>query len=306
MILDSRFLMIFLHATKDEFPRILLKAFAQAGKTPSTLRTDGASELNSKEVEDILLPRGIVKECSNAYEQFGNAPAEIMVNAIDNGIRTALTDSNLPLQYWGYAAVNWVDIYNVLPHSALGDKTPWELEKGTKPDVSWFKPFGCRATVYTGNRKALQEHGKLAPRGVACIYLGLGFTKGHKGWICYDPSGGNLFCTRNVVFDETFMPCRTHDQRILGYYDTTPRTRLAQAVHGSMENAERAKDDLHSSLPVHDRPTAIADLPADERAAIRARPGGRLDHEEGDALVNVSDEEDDDADAEEDPAVESL
>jgi hypothetical protein len=67
-----------------------------------------------------------------------------------------------------------------------------------------------------------------------------------------------------------------------------------------------AKDDLHGSLPVHDRPTAIADLPADERAAIRARPGGQIDHEEGDTLINVSNEEDDDADAEEDPAVESL
>jgi len=295
-ILDTRFVMIFLHATKDEFPRILLKAFAQAGKTPSILRTDNASELNSKQVQDILLERGIVKECSNAYEQFGNAPAEIMVNTIDNGVRAALKDANLPLHYWGFAAVNWVDIYNHLPHSALSDKTPWECEKGTPPDVSWFRPFGCRATVYTGMRKDLTEHGKLGPRGVACIYLGLGFTKGHKGWICYDPEGGNLFCTRNVVFDETFMLARTHNQRILGYYDTTPRTRMAKQIHGSMEAAEKAAEDIDGSLPLHSNPTPVADLPAEEQEAIRRKPGDRIDHEEGDALINVFDDDDDAAD----------
>ena len=26
-------------------------------------------------------------------------------------------------------------------------KTLWEVEKGLKPDISWFKPFGCHATV---------------------------------------------------------------------------------------------------------------------------------------------------------------
>jgi hypothetical protein len=102
-------------------------------------------------------------------------------------------------------------------------------------------------------RKDLTEHGKLGPRGVACIYLGLGFTKGHKGWICYDPEGGNLFCTRSVVFDETFMPAHTHNQRILGYYDTTPRTRMAKQIHGSMEAAETAAEDIDCSLPLHGR-----------------------------------------------------
>ncbi len=189
-----------------------------------------------------------------------------------------------------------MDIYNHLPHSALNDKTPWECEKGTPPDVSWFRPFGCRATVYTGMRKDLTEHGKLGPRGVACIYLGLGFTKGHKGWICYDPEGGNFFCTRNVVFDETFMPARTHDQRILGYYDTMPRTRMAKQIHSSMEAAEKAAEDIDCSLQLHSNPTPVADLPAEEQEAIRGKPGNCIDHEEGDTLINVFDDDDDAAD----------
>jgi hypothetical protein len=142
-------------------------------------------------------------------------------------------------------------------------------------------------------RKDLTKHGKLGPRGVACIYLGLGFTKGHKGWICYDPEGGNLFCTRNMVFDETFMLARTHNQRILGYYDTTPRTHMAKQIHCSMEAAEKAVEAIDCSLPLDGNPTPVADLPAEEQEAIRRKAGDCIDHEEGNALINVFDDDDD-------------
>jgi hypothetical protein len=99
-----------------------------------------------------------------------------------------------------------------------------------------------------------------------------------------------------VVFDETFMLARTHDQRILGYYDTTPRTRMAKQIHGSMEAAEKAAEDIDGSLPLHSNPTPVADLPAEEQEAIRLKPGDRIGHEEGDVLINVFDDDDDAAD----------
>ena len=36
-----------------------------------------------------------------------------MVNMIGRGISVALQQSSLPSKYWGYAAVNTVNIYNV-------------------------------------------------------------------------------------------------------------------------------------------------------------------------------------------------
>jgi hypothetical protein len=141
--------------------------------------------------------------------------------------------------------------------------------------------------------KDLAEHGKLGPRGVACIYLGLSFTKGHKGWICYDSEGGNLFCTCNVVFDETFMLAHTHYQRILGYYDTTPRMRMAKPIHVSMEATEKAAEDIDCSLPLHSNPTPVADLPAEEQEAIHLKPGNHIYHEECYMLINVFNDDDD-------------
>jgi hypothetical protein len=46
------------------------------------------------------------------------------------------------------------------------------------------------------------------------------------------------------------MLARTHNQRILGYYDTTPRMRMAKQIHCSMEAAEKAAEDIDSSLPL--------------------------------------------------------
>ena len=123
--------------------------------------------------------------------------------------------------YWGYAAVNYVDVYNVLPHSALDNKSPWECEKGRQPDLTWFKPFGCRATVYIGQHTEQLSHHKLAPRGEPTIYLGLGYTRGRKGWCCWNPENKRLYCTRDVVFDETFFPARAKE--INAFLDTTTR-----------------------------------------------------------------------------------
>ena len=248
---DSRYVMIFVHKTKDQFPTLLKQAFARAGCHPKILRTDGATEYHTPAVQAILLQHGIKKETSNPNEQHGNARVETMVRALGKGIRVALYSSNMPVEFWAYAAINWVDIYNHLPHASLGDKTPWEAHHGTKPDVSWFKPFGCRVTVFRGRDHV--PHHKLSPRGLPGIYLGLGFYSGQKGWLCWvpdraNPGGGQLFCTRNCVFDETFMPLRTVDQRILGFLDSTPRKRMHVDFFGDADTADSIAGELLTDL----------------------------------------------------------
>ena len=147
-VADTRYVMIFLHKTKDEFPSLLLQALTRTPRQPKILRTDGAGEYITATVNKILLDRGIKKEMSNPDQQFGNAKAETMVASIGRCIRVALLSSGLGTAFWSFAASNWIDVYNHLPHSSLGFKTPWEAEMGSTPDVSWFRPFGCRVTVF--------------------------------------------------------------------------------------------------------------------------------------------------------------
>ena len=214
-----------------------------------------------------------------------------MVDAIGQGIRVSLHDANLPPKYWSYAAVNFVDVYNHLPHSALGDLTPWECEKGTPPDVSWFRPFGCRATVFIGDHKEQLWHRKLAARGEPCIYLGLGFSQGMKGWICWNPETDRIYCTRNVVFDETFMPLRPYDQRILGHYDSTPRTRLTRAAYQNLDDAANNAAEI-DKLPTSRMLERFEAIPDDEAEDVRRPPAGRDTHDEADVAITELDDQD--------------
>ena len=233
VIIRTRYVLIFLHRCKSEAPTILLRAFAKMGRTPDILRGNG--EYKSAPIIQICLEKQIDGQFANSHQQFQNAPAEPMVRHVNEGIRVTLNSANLSQKFWGFAAINYIDIHNHLPHASLDNKTPWECEKGTLPDVSWFRPFGCRATVYISDNKKQLWHCKLAPQGIPAVYMGLGFSRGQKGWMCYDPIRKEVYCSRNVVFDETFFPMRICNQQVLGHYDTTPRCRLATAAYGSME-----------------------------------------------------------------------
>jgi hypothetical protein len=72
---------------------------------------------------------------------------------------------------------------------------------------------------------------------------------GLKGWVCWNPEIKRLYCTRNVVFDETFMPLRVVDQRILGHYDTTPPNQFTTLIHCSYEKAQHVFDKINQ-LPL--------------------------------------------------------
>ena len=278
---DSRYVMLFLHKTKDEFASILQQALARTPRKPKILRTDGAGEYITPAVNKILNDHGIRKETSNPEEQFGNGKAETMVASIGRGMRVALLSSGLGTAFWGFAALNWIDVYNHLPHASLGFKTPWEVEMGTTPDVSWFRPFGCRVTVFRGRDNV--DHHKLAPRGEPCVYVGLGFHRGQKGWLCWSPQTQRVYCTRHCVFDETFMPMRTSDQRILGYYDTTPRTKMINQQFGSVEEAVKASDDLW------DLPADFDTEPVDPDSPELAEPlPPHFYNQEGDNLLDTT------------------
>ena len=287
VILFSRYVIIFLHRKKSDFPEILRKAIIQAGKAPKILRTDNAGEYTGAEAEAIYNKHGIKRQYGNPYQQFQNGVPEKLVDTINKGTRTSLTTANLPKSFWGFAAINFVDVYNNLPHSSLGNKSPVEIEKGKIPDVSRFRPWGCRATVYVAEIKNHIEHGKLSPRGEACIYLGQGNSRGFKGWICFNPATERLYCTRHVVFDETFMPARDHDQRIMGHYDPTPRQRMVNLIHGSLEAASQNADELQG-LPIIDSVDLLEDEEDEEEDALHpGRTCGRDEHQEADgALLN--------------------
>eukprot|EP00961_Rhodomonas_salina_P024877 335118-Rhodomonas_salina.1 len=219
VVRGTRYVMLFLHKTKDFATTrdILNKARAKCGYWCDVLISDGDPVYTSQDFDTFCSERHIDHHVTPADEQFFNGLAETFVNTVGRGIRSLLDQSGLGPEFWGLAALHVVQVYNVLPHSALDMQIPYTLQHKREPDISWFRPFGCSATTYRG--QDVLEHHKIAPRGEKCVYVGVGLHQGRKATLTFSPRLNRVYATTQVTFDETLFPARAHDQRIYGFYD---------------------------------------------------------------------------------------
>ena len=129
-------------------------------------------------------------------------------------LRVMLLQSQLPPEMWGAACILACDIYNITPHASLKMQSPYFIRHQKHPDLTFFQPFGCSMIVHRGSD--LIEHGKLAPRGERCVYLGIGNAHGRRSFVGYSPRLNRIYATVHAQFDETHFPMRVQNQRVLG------------------------------------------------------------------------------------------
>jgi len=102
----------------------------------------------------------------------------------------------MPAKFWGEEVSTAVFILNRAPTKALKGKTQFKAWHGRKPNVSFLRTFGC-----VGHVKNTKPHlGKLEDRSTPMVLLG--YEEGSKAYRLYDPKGGKVVVSRDVVFDE--------------------------------------------------------------------------------------------------------
>jgi hypothetical protein len=89
-------------------------------------------------------------------------------------------------------------------------KSPFEILKGEKPDVSHLKVFGCQAFVYVPPEKRINS---LSSRSKMMIYIG--FKAGTKAYRFMDPDTNRIEIQTTAVFDEKKFPKCTTEIGIL-------------------------------------------------------------------------------------------
>ena len=89
-----------------------------------------------------------------------------------------------------------VFILNRAPTKALKGKTPFKAWYGRKPSMSFLRTFGCIGHV----RKTKLVLTKLEDRSTPMVLLG--YEEGTKAYRLYDPRGGKVVVSRDVVFNE--------------------------------------------------------------------------------------------------------
>ena len=186
----TRFAHIVLHDSKDEdtIIQIFTRVMRLLTENPTICKSDCAAEYCCPKVEAFLKDVHGVNEMrhSNEHNQAANGMVEKFGDTLGRGKRVVLLQSGLPLAFWGAAAIMVTDLYNSTPHTSLGGDSPYFRRTGRKPDMSFFRPFGCSMVVHRG--KDLVEHGchngKSAPRGEKGVCV-VSTHFGRRAFMCY-------------------------------------------------------------------------------------------------------------------------
>ncbi|KAL2237188.1 UNVERIFIED_CONTAM: Retrovirus-related Pol polyprotein from transposon TNT 1-94 [Sesamum indicum] len=167
----SRYCYAFLMKNKDEaLDKFILfknEAETQTGKKLKRLRSDRGGEYESSKFNEYCQTFGIIHKETPLYSPSSNGMAERKNRTFKDMINSLLLTSGLPKYLWGEALNTACHILNRVPlkHNT---STPFELWRGRKPSLKYFRVWGCLAKVLILEHKRK----KLGPKTVDAVFLG--------------------------------------------------------------------------------------------------------------------------------------
>ena len=207
----SRFTAVYFMKTKDQvlekFKEYEAMVTNMTEKKIKILRSDNGGEYTSKEFSNYLKEKGIQQQLSVPRTPQQNGVAERMNRTIQETARSMMHNAGQDKKFWAEAVCTAVMIRNRSPTVSVDNMTPYECFYGSKPDVSHFKVFGCKAYMHVPkeNRKKWDSKTK------KCIFVGYSITS--KGYRLYDPVSRKICVSRDVLFDEDqFIHCKKETQ----------------------------------------------------------------------------------------------
>ena len=147
----------------------------------------------SQEFDDHLKNRGIVPQLTPPGTPQRNGVSEWRNRTLLDMVRSMMSQSDLPLSFWGYALETTTFTLNRVPSKSV-DKTPYEIWTAKSHSLSFLKIWGCEAYV-----KRLQSD-KLTPKSDKCIFVG--YPRETLGYYFYNHEEGKVFVGRHGVFLE--------------------------------------------------------------------------------------------------------
>lgn len=140
---------------------------------------------------------GIKRHLTAPYTPQQNGVVERRNNTLMGMMRSMMKHMSMPNYIWGEAIRHATYLINRLATRSLESKTPYEMLRGRKPNISHVRVFGCLAYA-----KIVGPHlTKLEDRSRVLVHLGT--EPGSKAYRLYDPSTRKVTVSRDIVFDET-------------------------------------------------------------------------------------------------------
>nr|GFB63438.1 hypothetical protein [Tanacetum cinerariifolium] len=131
------------------------------------VRTDNGMEFKNKTLAKFFDEVGITQQFSAARTPQQNGIVERRNRTLVEATRTMLTFANLPLSLWAEAiAIAYFTQNHSIIHKRF-DKTPYELINKRKPNIKFFRVFGCRCYLLND----YEDVGKLKEKGDIGVFV---------------------------------------------------------------------------------------------------------------------------------------
>ena len=150
------------------FQQYVQRIKVEFGNPVVTLRSDNGGEYIGKIFERWLLENGIRHETTVAYTPEQNGVAERINRTILESARSMMHFASLSLSLWAEACNTAVYLLNRAATKSVDGKTPFEIWKGMKPNLSHIRVFG--STLYVHIPK--ENRGKLDLKSIKCCHVG--------------------------------------------------------------------------------------------------------------------------------------
>ena len=151
----------------EKFKEFLREVENQFGRKIKRFISDRGREYESIGFNSFIQSLGIIHETNPPYSPKSNGVAERKNRTLVNLTNAMLIKSSAPLNLWGEAILTACHVLNKVPHKKT-KLTPFELWKGHKPNLRYFKVWGCLAFVKLTDPKIP----KLGVRATTCAFIG--------------------------------------------------------------------------------------------------------------------------------------
>jgi len=183
--------------TYDTFKKFFTRAENEFELKVKKVRSDNGSEFRNTRVEEWCDVKGIKHEFSTKYTPEQNGLVERKNRTLIDMARSMLSEYNVSDSFWAEAINTACHASNRLYCHRFHNKTPYELLIGRKPNISYFRVFGCKCYI-------LKKGTRLSKFQSKCDegFL-LGYSSNSKAYRVYNKTHGIVEEAYDVEFDET-------------------------------------------------------------------------------------------------------
>ncbi|XP_021747861.1 uncharacterized protein LOC110713721 [Chenopodium quinoa] len=161
------------------------------------LRSDHGTEFENSKFDEFCTEHGMDHNFFAPRTPQQNGVVERKNRCLEDMARTMLISSGLPRNFWAEEVNTTCYILNRVSVRAITNKTPYELIKGRKPNISYFRSFGCKCFVHNNGKRNL---GKFDERSDEAVFLG--YASDSKAYKVYNIRTMCVEESVHIIFDE--------------------------------------------------------------------------------------------------------